>query len=187
MLDVFLFSLLTTSLLSAVSTQPEMFLFTVTPTTGDSLESIEVYADSIDVQEDGWRILGSTNQSIHFDDGDVVVEKPGQEPVRMEEARIQLRVAPVLKIKALLWVIYCTLFLSLFGSTPGKIALSLRVVEPSRPSPRLPVMKALLRSAFFLISFVPLGLGCLWSLTNRQRRSWHDSVSKTRVVVSPRG
>jgi uncharacterized RDD family membrane protein YckC len=37
-----------------------------------------------------------------------------------------------------------------------------------------------------LLSWLPLGLGYLWILIDRDRRAWHDRLSRTRVVVLPK-
>jgi uncharacterized RDD family membrane protein YckC len=43
------------------------------------------------------------------------------------------------------------------------------------------------RLAAALLSWLPLGLGFLWVLVDPQRRAWHDRLSRSRVVVVPRG
>ena len=43
------------------------------------------------------------------------------------------------------------------------------------------------RLAAALLSWLPLGLGFLWILLDPQRRAWHDRLSRTRVVVVPKG
>lgn len=37
-----------------------------------------------------------------------------------------------------------------------------------------------------LLSWLPLGLGWFWSLFDRENRTWHDMLSRTRVVVLPK-
>ena len=37
-----------------------------------------------------------------------------------------------------------------------------------------------------LLSWLPLGLGYLWILIDRDRRAWHDRLTGTRVVVLPK-
>jgi uncharacterized RDD family membrane protein YckC len=37
-----------------------------------------------------------------------------------------------------------------------------------------------------LLSWLPLGLGYLWILFDRDHRAWHDLLSRTRVVVVPK-
>jgi uncharacterized RDD family membrane protein YckC len=43
------------------------------------------------------------------------------------------------------------------------------------------------RLAAALLSWLPLGLGFLWVLFDPQRRTWHDRLSRTRIVVVPKG
>jgi uncharacterized RDD family membrane protein YckC len=37
-----------------------------------------------------------------------------------------------------------------------------------------------------LLSLLPLGLGFLWQLVDRDKLTWHDRLSKTRLVYYPR-
>ena len=37
-----------------------------------------------------------------------------------------------------------------------------------------------------VLSLLPLGLGWLWIIVDRDRRAWHDRMSATRVVVIPK-
>jgi len=37
-----------------------------------------------------------------------------------------------------------------------------------------------------VLSWLPAGLGWLWALFDRERRTWHDSLSRSRVVVLPK-
>lgn len=43
---------------------------------------------------------------------------------------------------------------------------------------------ALLRFIVSIISWLPFGLGYLWSLWDKQHRTWHDIASKTKLVRS---
>jgi len=38
-----------------------------------------------------------------------------------------------------------------------------------------------------VLSWLPAGLGWVWALFDRERRTWHDSLSHSRVVVLPKG
>ena len=42
------------------------------------------------------------------------------------------------------------------------------------------------RLAAALLSWLPLGLGYLWILLDREGRAWHDRLSRTRVVLLPK-
>jgi len=48
------------------------------------------------------------------------------------------------------------------------------------------VAKASLRFFAALVSLLPLGLGFLWQVWDSEKLTWHDRVSKTRVVHYPR-
>jgi uncharacterized RDD family membrane protein YckC len=37
-----------------------------------------------------------------------------------------------------------------------------------------------------LLSFAPAGLGFLWSLWDKDKLTWHDRISKTRIVYYPK-
>ena len=38
-----------------------------------------------------------------------------------------------------------------------------------------------------VLSWLPAGLGWVWALFDRDHRTWHDSLSHSRVVVLPKG
>jgi uncharacterized RDD family membrane protein YckC len=42
------------------------------------------------------------------------------------------------------------------------------------------------RLAAALLSWLPLGLGYLWILFDREGRAWHDRLTRTRVVLLPK-
>lgn len=42
------------------------------------------------------------------------------------------------------------------------------------------------RLAASLVSWAPAGLGWIWALFERDRRAWHDRLSRTRVVLLPK-
>jgi len=48
------------------------------------------------------------------------------------------------------------------------------------------VARASLRFLASLISWVPLGLGFLWQLWDRDRLTWHDRISGTHLVYYPK-
>jgi uncharacterized RDD family membrane protein YckC len=37
-----------------------------------------------------------------------------------------------------------------------------------------------------VLSWLPLGMGWWWALADGERRTWHDALSRTRVVVLPK-
>ena len=72
----------------------------------------------------------------------------------------------------------------ILGQTAGKRLLHLRVISSrgSAPGPLL----GCLRFVALLLSLLPVGLGWLWCLFDRERRSLHDHLSGTYVIVEDR-
>ncbi len=75
-------------------------------------------------------------------------------------------------------------FWSYSGRTLGMQSwgLQLETMEGQVPS----VTTASLRFVAALISLLPLGLGFLWQLIDKERLTWHDRISGTRLVYYPR-
>lgn len=48
------------------------------------------------------------------------------------------------------------------------------------------IATATLRFFAALVSLVPFGLGFLWQLWDKDRLTWHDRISKTRLIHYPR-
>jgi uncharacterized RDD family membrane protein YckC len=70
----------------------------------------------------------------------------------------------------------------MFGRTPGKALMGLRIVRvDGKP---LTVGRSLLRYAGYWLSAIPLGLGFLWVLRDARRRGWHDRLAGTCVVYT---
>lgn len=70
------------------------------------------------------------------------------------------------------------------GQTLGMRSWRLRVVrDDGAPLRRADALKRLFWS---LLSWLPLGLGYLWVLADRDRLAWHDRLSGTRLVVLKR-
>jgi uncharacterized RDD family membrane protein YckC len=72
----------------------------------------------------------------------------------------------------------------ILGQTAGKRLLHLRVISSrgSAPGPLL----GCVRFVALLLSLLPVGLGWLWCLFDRERRSLHDHLSGTYVIVEDR-
>jgi uncharacterized RDD family membrane protein YckC len=77
------------------------------------------------------------------------------------------------------------LFWTRRGQTLGMATWRLRV---EREDGRLLTWgDALRRLGWALVSLLPAGLGFAWVLVDPERRAWHDRLSRTRVVVVPKG
>lgn len=66
------------------------------------------------------------------------------------------------------------------GGSLGHRLLGLRVtrLDGTRPG----VVRAIIRILVTPLSWLPLGLGLLWMLDQRERRTWHDLAAGTLVV-----
>ena len=100
-------------------------------------------------------------------------------------ARVLGQFAPPGHLKALLlalaplWIaIYNLAFWRVTGQTPGKWLMGIKVVPVE--GGRLPLGRAVVRLAGYLISALPFYLGCLWIL-GPERRGWHDRLARTEV------
>ncbi len=142
----------------------------------------KVTASNLQASDEGLSIVGDDGDSVHIDDTGIHIVTADGEEVHVDDGNINIAPTLATKLKSSLWILYCTIFLALFGATPGKMVLGLRVVQKGQTGPRVPVLAALLRSAFFIISAFAAGLGCLWCLFDSQRRTWHDRIARTRVI-----
>ena len=71
------------------------------------------------------------------------------------------------------------------GQTVGMRAWRLRVVAPDGGP--IDLRQATVRFFVSALSWACLGLGFIWSLIDRERRTWHDLASDTRLIVLPKG
>ena len=69
------------------------------------------------------------------------------------------------------------------GQTVGMRAWGVRLV--GRAEERVSWSECLIRFFAALVSLVPLGLGFLWAGVDREKRTWHDHISGTRLVIQP--
>lgn len=70
-------------------------------------------------------------------------------------------------------------------ATPGKMALSLRVVDAETGGP-LTVSQSVGRYFAYFVSILPLCLGLFWVAFDARKRGWHDKLAGTVVVRSRR-
>ncbi len=75
-------------------------------------------------------------------------------------------------------------FWSRTGRTLGMQSWGLQLETEDGRVPSVGV--ASLRFFAALVSLLPLGLGFLWMLWDVQRMTWHDRLSRTRVVYYPK-
>ena len=79
-----------------------------------------------------------------------------------------------------LHMFYFTLFHALSGQTIGKMIMGIRVV--TRGNKQVSPAVAFLRWTGYILSFVPLASGFLWSAVDKDHCAWHDRLAQTRVV-----
>lgn len=70
------------------------------------------------------------------------------------------------------------------GSTLGMLAWGLRIEKNGRQTPD--IGSATIRFFAALLSWLPLGLGFLWQLWDRDQLTWHDKLSGTRLRYYPK-
>lgn len=70
------------------------------------------------------------------------------------------------------------------GQTLGMRSWRIRIVREDGSA--LGLTDALRRWLAALLSWLPLGLGFLWSLVDREHRTWHDRISGSRLVLLPK-
>lgn len=69
------------------------------------------------------------------------------------------------------------------GQTIGMRAWRVRIIDTQGYSPRM--RRSLLRFVLAIVSVLLLGFGFIWCLFDSDRRSWHDTVAKTRMIRLP--
>jgi uncharacterized RDD family membrane protein YckC len=100
------------------------------------------------------------------------------------------RFAPPVSLASLLLLcspliaaLYKIFFWRMWGQTPGKWLLGLRVV--GLDGGKVGVGRAAIRVVGYLVSALPFYLGFLWVL-GPERRGFHDHLAGTKVVYAPR-
>ena len=91
-----------------------------------------------------------------------------------------LSLTPLVMFLSLLNGGYLVVFTVAGGQTLGKMAAGIRVVGVEHV--RVPVGSAVLRTAAYVLSALPAGLGFLPGFFGRERRALHDYLAGTRVV-----
>jgi len=102
----------------------------------------------------------------------------GGEPVGTGETLYQVVIVVVA------WLFYVG-FWTRSGRTLGMQTwrLQIETSDGGRPG----VLKASIRFAAAILSWLPLGLGFWWQLWDREELTWHDRLSGTRLRYYPKG
>jgi uncharacterized RDD family membrane protein YckC len=84
-------------------------------------------------------------------------------------------------LSLLFYILYCMVAdASPLQGTVGKRLLGLRVSDAR--GNRITIPRSIGRGAVKVVSIIPVGLGCLWALWSKDRRTWHDMAAKTLVL-----
>jgi len=75
-------------------------------------------------------------------------------------------------------------FWSRSGSTLGMLAWGLRIETENAQTPT--VGQASLRFFAAILSWLPIGLGLLWQLWDKDKLTWHDRISGTHLIHYPK-
>ena len=70
---------------------------------------------------------------------------------------------------------------AVWGTSPGKRAMHLRIVDADTGEP-MTVRQAGLRTLGYLLSFATFGAGFLWVLFNQRKQALHDRIANTVVI-----
>jgi len=84
-------------------------------------------------------------------------------------------------VEALLPAIAVLAFWRAYGATPGKMAVSARIVDARTGAPA-PTLRLAARYAGYLVSSLPLFLGFAWIAIDRRKQGWHDKIAGTVVI-----
>jgi uncharacterized RDD family membrane protein YckC len=66
-------------------------------------------------------------------------------------------------------------------ATPGKLALSLRIVDATTGNPPS-TGQCVGRYLAYVVSTIPLGLGLIWVAFDKRKQGWHDKLAGTVVI-----
>jgi uncharacterized RDD family membrane protein YckC len=76
---------------------------------------------------------------------------------------------------------YTLIFWALYGATPGKMVLGLRIVN-ARTLGRVGLLRSILRYLAYFVSGVVFMLGFIWAAFDRRKQGWHDKIAGTIVI-----
>ena len=71
------------------------------------------------------------------------------------------------------------------SATPGKLAMSARIVDAETGAP-LSTKQSIIRYLGYYVSLIPLGVGFIWVAFDRKNQGWHDKMANS-VVIRPTG
>jgi uncharacterized RDD family membrane protein YckC len=81
-------------------------------------------------------------------------------------------------------IVYLTYCWTRSGQTPGMKTWNIRIT--TKAGGRINAKQCLLHFTAAFISFATMGMGFWWAWTNRERSTWHDLWSETRLQRTPK-
>ena len=85
-------------------------------------------------------------------------------------------------IQIVLPIVLVFVFWKYRSATPGKMLLSLKIVD-ARTGKAPSTAQWIGRFFAYLVSTVPFGLGFLWIAFDRRKQGWHDKLAHTVVIT----
>lgn len=80
-----------------------------------------------------------------------------------------------------MWITYGMLMdCSKAQGTFGKVVMEIKVTTPD--GNRIDCKRAVTRNLAKFASALPLFLGFIWTLLNKEKRSWHDNLTDTKLI-----
>ena len=84
-------------------------------------------------------------------------------------------------IQCVLPAVAAIVFWKYKSATPGKMVLSLKIVD-AQTGGGLSLGKCVVRYFAYLVSMLSLGLGFLWIAFDKRKQSWHNKLAGTVVI-----
>ena len=106
---------------------------------------------------------------------------PSTEDVLSAPASIGPSVLLWLMVMQCIPVVVTGVMWAAWGTSPGKRALGLRIVDADTGEP-MTARQALLRTLGYLVCFAICGAGFLWMLFNTRKQGLHDLMANTVVI-----
>jgi len=76
--------------------------------------------------------------------------------------------------------LYFTIPVALFGGTPGKLLLGLRIAD--NKGNKISIFRAIARYFCYIVSIVPAFMGFIWIIIDKDNQGWHDKICRTQVI-----
>src|SRR5258708_27631951 len=106
---------------------------------------------------------------------------PSTEDILMAPESFALSIVLWLAIGQCIPILVTGVLWAVWGTSPGKRALPLRIVDADTAEP-MTVRQAGLRTLGYLLTFATGGAGFFWGLFNQRKHGLHDRIANTFVI-----